>query len=695
MTITLENAIVYDVEIFPNVFTFRMRCLNSTFNATWEISHFRDDRRDLIAFFNWLERTQTPMIGFNNVGFDYILCHFIFCNPNCTVEQIYAKSQEIFSSQGQGRFGLMIWERDRFAPQIDLFKIHHFDNKAKSTGLKALQINMRVPSVVDMPLKIGTMLTKEQIERDLIPYNGHDVDETHRFAWYSMDAINFRLSLVPQFGVDVLNWPDTKIGSRMIEQKLGPELCYETVFVATDFQGGGFNKKKTRQTPRSRIALADIIFPYVQFEHPEFRRVHEYLRGQVLTTQEIIDMNDADGMTAGDGRVQTKGVFSGLKAHVGGIDFYFGTGGIHGSVSAQRVVATDDWLIRDIDVASLYPSIAIVNRLAPAHLGEKFVQVYSQLPAERKKWQIEKGKKCTEANALKLAANGVYGNSNNQFSVFYDPQYTMTITVNGQLMLCMLAERLLKVPTLKIIQINTDGITYFIHRENEPAAAAICKEWEKLTALTLESADYSRMWIRDVNNYIAEGKDGALKLKGAYWSPDPLDYHGSISAAQPPAWHKDLGNVVSIRAAVAAMVHDVDPEQFVRMNTNPFDFMCRIKVKRSDALIYGGQEVQKNTRYYISTDGAPLIKTSPPAGPVGAPKRANGVSEHEYVRVMNETGWQWDSRVCTKNKSLYTARETAVQAGYKVTICNDVADFKFDNINYDWYVAEAKKLIIV
>ena len=37
----------------------------------------------------------------------------------------------------------------------------------------------------------------------------------------------------------------------------------------------------------------------------------------------------------------------------------------------------------------------------------------------------EKGKKCIEANTLKLASNGVYGNSNNVYSPFYDPQFTL------------------------------------------------------------------------------------------------------------------------------------------------------------------------------------------------------------------------------------------------------------------------------
>ena len=676
--IDLTNAVIYDIETFPNAFTLRMRCLLTDLEATWEISHFRDDRQTLMEWFNWLRATQTPMIGFNSINFDYPVIHFIFMNPTATVEQIYEKAMSIINSTD--RWGHLIWANDRFTPQIDLFKIHHMDNPAKSTSLKALQINMRSPSVVDMPIEVGTMLSQYEIDNLLIPYNGHDVDETKRFTLYSMDAIEFRLSLVEQFGVDVMNWPDTKIGARMMEDKIGKELCY-------DYSSG---RRQTRQSPRSRIALNDIIFPYIKFENPEFNRVLDYLRSQVLKADEIKEAGND-----GPARVKTKGVFTDLHANVQGVAFHFGTGGIHGSVSSQKIEATDEWLIRDIDVASLYPSIAIVNRLAPEHLGQRFVEVYSDLPKERKRWQAEKGKKCVEANTIKLAANGVYGNSNNPYSVFYDPKFTLTITINGQLMLCMLAERLMTVPTLKIIQINTDGITYYIHKDHEPHAAALCKEWEALTALVLEDVNYSRMWIRDVNSYVAEDMDDNLKLKGAYWSPDPLDYHGSVGAAQPPAWHKDLGNIVSVRAAVATMVHGVDPEAFIRMTNNPFDFMCRVKTRRSDSLFCGDETIQKTTRYYVSTDGRPLVKTSPPAGPEGAYKRAAKITQREYDAVMAETGGQWDERVCTKNKSRYETRRTGIQQGYVVTPCNKVEEFNFANLNYDYYVNEAKKLIIV
>lgn len=670
--IELTNAVVYDIETFPNCFTLHAEMLHSDQCGTWEISEYRDDRASLLQWFDYLFQNKIPMIGYNNLSFDYPIIHAFFKNPHMAVADIYATAMGIIESQN--RFLSMIWESDRFAPQIDLFKIHHFDNPAKSTSLKALQINMRADSVVDMPVPVGTILTEEQIRTLLIPYNVHDVKETKRFAHYSMKAIEFRNGLTRSLSGDVLNYNDTKIGAKLLEDRLGEEICYSRAS----------GRKQPRQSPRSRIALADIIFPYIRFNHPEFQRVLDYMRAQVLTPE---DLNDPDAT------IKTKGVFTGLHANVGGMEFHFGTGGIHGSVSAQHVKATDTRLIRDIDVAGLYPAIGIVNKLAPEHLGQRFVEEYAKLPIER-----AKHKKGTVENAsFKLAANGTYGNSNNKFSVFYDPKYTMTITINGQLMLCMLAESLLSVPSVQLVQINTDGVTYMIDADQLERAKEIEKQWEAYTCLVLEDNYYSDMWIRDVNNYVARDIKGKVKQKGAYWHPDTMNYAESISENSPPAWHKDLSALIIMKAAVIAMTQGIPPEVYIRMHTNPFDFMLRAKVDRSSNLMLGDRELQRTSRYYVALQGDSLVKISPPAkgAQIGDYRRRNGISDVEWTRVLAEIApGTWDERIHTKNRSKYETREMSIQAGFKCAECNDSSNFQFDNVNYDWYIQEANKLII-
>jgi hypothetical protein len=188
---------------------------------------------------------------------------------------------------------------------------------------------------------------------------------------------------------------------------------------------------------------------------------------------------------------------------------------------------------------------------------------------------------------------------------------------------------------------------------------------------------------------------GKLKIKGRYWYPDPLDYANSISENSPPAWHRDLSALVVPRAAVAAMVHGIDPVTFIRCHTDPFDFMCRVKVDRSSKLMLGERELQRNTRYYVAIAGEAMTKISPPTGPLGEFKRRNGLSDGEYHAVASTLApGQWDERIHTKNRSRYEMRTMAIEAGWKVAECNDSQDFSFDNVNYDWYVNEARKLII-
>ena len=104
---------------------------------------------------------------------------------------------------------------------------------------------------------------------------------------------------------------------------------------------------------------------------------------------------------------------------------------------------------------------------------------------------------------LKLALNGVYGASNDKFSIFYDPLFTMRITLGGQMMLALLAEQLMGVSGVEIISCNTDGICLYLKRDVEKQVKDVASQWESLTRLSLEFVRFRKMFVRDVNNYIS------------------------------------------------------------------------------------------------------------------------------------------------------------------------------------------------
>lgn len=652
-----ERDVVYDIETFPNIFTF---AATTPDGRRWffERSDGVNTLNELCEFMDTLAHHGCRMVGFNNIGFDYPVLHYIYQIRFLTAAEIYDKAMAIIFAPQNAKFAHMVWESDHIVEQLDLYKIHHFDNMAKATSLKVLEFCMRSHNVEDLPFDPGTTLSPEQCEV-LRSYNWNDVDETLNFYQHSSSEITMREQLTESLGMNVMNRSDVKIGEMLIIQEL------EQAGIECYTRANG--KRQMRQTHRDQLALKDAILPYIKFERPEFQRILDYVKSQTIT--------------------ETKGVFAGLIAVVDGVEYKFGTGGLHASVESSVICSSDTHQLVDVDVASYYPNLAIKNKLYPAHLGVEFCDVYEGLYKTRRTYK----KGTSENEAYKLALNGSYGNSNSKYSPLYDPLFTMTITLGGQFSLCMLIEQLVKVPGLRMIQANTDGVTYLCPHEYVEHTRNLCRWWEGVTQLELEEVLYSRMFIRDVNNYIAEGMDGRIKRIGAYASQTALE---NPSTRELP-WHKDWSARVVPLAAEAALVRGEDIRTFIENHADVYDFMLRTKVPRSSTLEHGGVKVPNTVRYYISREGAPLFKVMPPKGELGAYKRKNGITDAYYQEILESIpDGAHDERIHTKNKSVHEIRNTAVHTGWNVEIINEMPDvFDRSQLNFDWYVQEAEKLV--
>jgi len=607
---------IFDLETYPNVFTIAFEHADAPLRIGFEVSCYRDDTTALLDFLHYLHARFARMVGFNNVGFDYPILHQLIKMGKGDAPTLYAKAQAIIDTQEFNRFEHLIKPSDYFLPQIDLYKINHFDNKARATSLKALEFNMRADSIEDLPFPVGTMLTREQVEV-LKRYNAHDVAMTKAFYHHCKEAIAFREELTRKYPArDFMNFNDTKIGKEYFQlelEKAGVPLY--------DYGPKG---RTPRQTKREVIHLRDAILPWIKFEHPELNRVLDWFKQQSIT--------------------ETKGVFKDITAKVDDFTFVFGLGGIHGSTENEIVESDEKHVILDLDVTSYYPNLAIKNGFYPEHLGHTFVAIYDRLFEQRKKYN----KKSAESAMLKLALNGVYGDSGNPFSVFFDQLFTMRITLNGQLLLCMLAEQLMKVPGLRIIQVNTDGITVHVPRDQECGWQAYCKWWMNATKMNLEDVTYRRMCVADVNSYLAVREDGGVKRKGRYeWDI---------------GWHQDASALVVPKVAEKVLVEGAPIRQTIENWPDLYDFMLRIKVPRSGYLQWGDARVQNTTRYIVTRGGEskPLTKWLPP----------------------------------TKTKP-DKWRSFSVEAGRLVTVCNNIKDIESPvDIDYSYYIEAVEKLVM-
>lgn len=709
---------IYDIETFKHIFTFSVVRSDGKFVRTFECSRRMNQIDGVLKCIDYLKDNKCRMVGFNNVGFDYPILHKLLSKTKLPksgesiANLVYQLAQQQIDSFKEG-FGDTIKTEEQLVKQVDLYRIHHFNNKSRATSLKMIEFNMRLEQIEDLPFAPDSELQDSDMDK-IKSYNEHDVECTRKFYLESIPNIQFRYDLSNKLGKDFTNADDTKIGAEYFQielEKAGVKL--------KKFKDG---KQVLNQTKRDKIVIKDILFDYYKFSRPEFQAIYEWFSKQVITEtkgvfsdieehnlgglakyaemitkrkkfkskpneQEIVEFKkehplgwieeeelkateyafDMDGNhimeqpSDEDGspdftkkpkkkRIPKKSYWAcwriaeTLNTVVGGYRIDAGVGGVHASLSEKVVRETKTYMIRDADVSSMYPNVAISNKVYPEHLGNEFCTIYEDMYQQRKSYP----KGSAENAMLKLSLNGTYGKSNDKYSVFYDPQFTMTITINGQLSLMMLADRLLSIEGLKLVQLNTDGITVALLRETEEEYNHICQQWQDDVGLQLEYADYSKMIIRDVNNYIALYTNGKVKRKGAY------QYEGL-------GWHQNQGGLVIPMAAEAYMLKGIPVDEFIKNHGNVFDFMLRTKVPRSSRLILqydDREELQQNIcRYYIANNGGKLVKIMP---------------------ALEEGGEE---------------RRLSIDSDWKVKTCNNMLDFDGD-INYDYYITEAKKLVI-
>ena len=323
----------------------------------------------------------------------------------------------------------------------------------------------------------------------------------------------------------------------------------------------------------------------------------------------------------------------GVKHKGAALDFSIGEckctiayGGIHGAIPTYVEEATEGRSIRNKDVASYYPHLMTI----PLSKGQKYgfcsrnipsPQVYVDTLEERV--QAKKAGDKVTANALKLVLNTTYGTMLNgkdgvAFNDLYDPLMGRSVCITGQLLLLELSMHLVsECPTLKIIQLNTDGIMVSFDNSDEAKWQEITQEWQDRTGFELEEDFIQKIVQRDVNNYVeVPVGDGKPKVKGGALVRGILtNANIDFTKMGLPAWENMSGGawninnnaVIVARAIQDYFVKGVDPEETIMASKNILDFQVIAKVggKYSGCYQMVGEDkvpVQKVNRVYATAD---------------------------------------------------------------------------------------------
>jgi len=544
----------------------------------------QNDFPQMVKFLNDCVKHNQWHISYNGLAFDAQITQWMISNSkgllslptDLLIKEIYGKAQDIIDRSNQGMF--QQYRPDQIkVRQIDLFKMNHWDNKAKMSSLKWIQYSMNWENVEEMPHKHSDPVEDDETLKKVIEYCYNDVYSTQHILEHSKEQIQLRQTLTKEYGIDLYSASEPRISKELFLHFLSQKLDIPK----TDI--------KAMRTPRPIIYLGQCILPYVSFKTPEFQGVLNYFQTKVITS--------------------TKDDFEYILDYKG-VQTKYKLGGIHGAIKAGIYEAKNGYTIVTSDVTSFYPNLAIKNGFHPQHLPKKeFCELYE--------WFFEERKKIPKSDprnyVYKIILNSTYGLTGDENSFLFDPKMTMQITINGQLLISMLYEMLAeRIPEAIPLMQNTDGIEMMIPESKLDEYMQICDEWCLLTKLSLEHDYYSKMVIRNVNNYIAVYKNGKVKCKGAYEWED-------LEKKKVSVFHKNKSFLIIPKTIFAYFVNGIKPEDYISGNKDIFDFCAGIKAKGGwyfeERYIRQGElfnrRLQKIVRYYISNSGSKIIKCNP------------------------------------------------------------------------------------
>ena len=565
-----------DYETLSNCFIGVFESIKSEDRHIFVCHESRNDIVSLLAFLCKNIEQNEWHVSFNGLGFDSQITEYILRNSSTllfmTGEEIakfvYDKAQNVIFKQNNKEF-LEFSQRDLQIKQVDVYKLNHWDNPAKRSSLKWIQYTMDWPNIQDMPIHHTSSVRASDIPT-IVGYCMNDVKSTKQIMNLSKSQIDLRGTLTQEYGIDLYSASEPRISKELFLHFLSKHT--------------GIKKWNLRQlrTQRDQIVVKDIILPYIQFKTASFEAL----------LQRFQEVKIYPGGTKGGFKYSVQ--YKGMKTD-------FGLGGIHGARRSGVYTSTEDTVIMTSDVTSFYPNLAIRNGWAPAHLPQQeFCDLYEWFFDERKLIP----KKDPKNYVYKIILNSTYGLSNDENSFLYDPEFTMKITINGQLSLTMLYEMICEeIPEAIPLMQNTDGLETIIPRDKVDKYMEICARWEKRTMLQLEHDTYSKIILGDVNNYIAVTEDGKSKCKGRFEYKDL-------------ALHKNKSFLIIPKALHAYFVEGIKPEDFLAQNQNIFDYCGGVKIKGDWTFIehsvsngvYITKPLQHTVRYYVSTTGSKIIK---------------------------------------------------------------------------------------
>lgn len=633
---------------------------------------------ELLMFFN----NHKVLCGYNSVNYDSHMTDFILIaghnyntitgkdrnNIHITTALKTVSDEIINVAKGDMYNFKYAWKPYKYYrtfEDYDIQKILYLN--ATFTGLKSVAINLKWHRIQELPLPPDSIIAHNQLWL-IYDYNINDVLITLELLLNQEEEVVLREQISEAYDVNVLNDSRSSIGKRLMSK------FYE------EESGIPYKDFRDLRTYRGLMNLGGIVTNRIVFTTPKFQ--------EFLKSIKSITVSPSDKFER--------------KFEYNGTFYNIAKGGIH-SIDDSRLYSSDDGAIyRDCDVNSYYPAIITIFEIHPEHINKDiFLKIVYNLMTDRlkaKKLGKTDPKQKLKAEALKIVINRIYGALKDATDYLFDPKATYMTTMNGQLSLLMLVEKL-ETNGIHVISANTDGLISRFLPEQETLYTKLCTEWETQTGFGLEYTDYEKYARSNVNNYLAiktgfyksleqmklkclietdEYKKELNKLEDKY-----IKCKGTYSSETP--FNKGFTHPIVSIALYQYLVYNKDYKEtilnHVKLNKfNIYDYCMSQKVAKTFGVHYlrvvDGNlvktEIQQYNRFYIVASGGGTITKEDVYTPV----------------VVKSTNTLLSRRPSSKTKAKpkSIARSESLVANQNIELFNDYIEKEDYNLDYNFYI---------
>lgn len=571
-----SKTIVYDFEVTAFDWIVVFRDIESEDHTV-----FHNEYDEIRTFINKIKKDL--LVGFNNKHYDDYILKAVY--HRATPEKVKELNDFIIVQKRQPWEFPFLKYKKKIVQTADL----RDDIADKGLSLKAIEGNLNLPIVESsVPFDINRPLTDEEVE-EMIFYCKKDVDATVMLCKERSEYLQSKKLVGSMFGIDeheAVGLTNAKLSARVL------------------------GATKTDYWDEREYRIPDVILR---------ERIPKPILDFFLEIRNE-RIKDADLFNTSLNIV--------IRTKAGDCPCTYAWGGVHGAKPCYIAEATDEDLIVNYDVASLYPNSMINFGYTSRSMSDP--DAYKNIVKTRISYKHAGDK--DKANALKLIINTTYGAMLNEYNDLNDPKSGRSVCITNQLAMTDLIVGLAeKVESFDMINFNTDGVMFHLKKSEEVKAQEIIDEWCDRVGFELERDDIQKIIQKDVNNYICIKKNRKIKSKGGY-----------VNIVDGGTFKMNTLRVVQ-KAIVDYFVKGADPELTIREDENIFDFQMIAKTGST----YSGcvheidgelVEVNKVNRVYASHDEklGTLYKVKRKDGKIVKKDKVANLPEHCLTDNENE-----------------------------------------------------------